>query len=129
MDSKIAWTPEGGDPRTMAVLLSPPTKPLTEEAYLDLLQRRFAKMVKEARQLGADPIAMASQRMGQWDDLWPETDGQIPEMLAQQSEALKTGMPLDLFPIKPEAIKEDGTSREAIDLMQFGDLLAGIYPA
>lgn len=129
MDSKIAWTPEDGDPRTMAVLMDPPTKPLTEEAYLDLLQLRFAKMVRQAREAGADPIAIASERMGPWDYLWPETDDQISEMLARRSETLNTVMPIQQFPIKPEAIEEDGASREAIDLMQFSDLLRGIYPA
>lgn len=128
MERQIAWTPEGGDPQTMAVLIPPQTQPLTQEAYQDHLRRRYARLAREAREAGGDPLAMAQQRMAEWDGLTPNNSRDVPRVLATQSETLMTNLPMDQFPVQPNRIKENGASREAINLMQFGDLLTAIYP-
>jgi len=128
MDSKIAWTPEEIEATALGVLIDPPKAPLTEEAYLALLEQRFRGLVRQAKAAGADPWAMAQEPMAKWDGLTPNSDREIPAMLARQSETLKTMMPLHQCPIAPQAIKDSEMARQQISLAQFSDLLAAVYP-
>jgi hypothetical protein len=128
MERQIAWTPEGGNPQTMAVLLPRQDKPLTLEAYQEHLRRRYEHLVRQSKQEGRDPLAMAQEQMAQWDDLTPSNSREIPEMLATRSETLMTNFPMGQFPVPQSKVTETRAAREAVRLVRFSDLLTAIYP-